>query len=849
MLHVAKSRGKYRGIVPGISFLSADRHPRPETTFVRSLQPLTFRANFSFEGLQGFAMRRDTDICSPAPPTCATTEGITELDTTTQIDEKPSTWATAYFEQRKRHQAKHIQGRKIGPQVIGAALAVIGRIVIAPLLLILIFTSTKYLTSGTFFIESKDSYFAFNEKDFVMTGGCTGCHIPCRRAMFLLNTFNHEALKSKPMFEDLYTATSWDYSVLSAEALAVGDALDANGAICTGGVNEWGSPNTVVTTSAEELLEVITVLELSVAPQMIAELKKAIEQKDECVTKWAIIALIHLFQFQTVKNSADYSSIPAADFNVFPEFTECRPDVSNDNIIGSKLILSTNGEDLLAVVPDLMKQFPYGFKSSLPSVSREMTASNTKYPATTVIQALFRAYYAGCRVREVNTTGVYIEDTCTAIKRWETYGLIIQSPDDIPVCSTTNVCVHNYYNSLWEWISEIDTSVDGRIAEYINVFRNRYADTVALSVLPGMVMVQMMLMGVISLYQIMSHKRSVLLTQIWAYRCQNGRMQVVYLAQVTYHLAFTSDLYYLGLATGTLTVESIANLTFSFFVFSYTYINLLKARSGEQQLDRHFRLTWETMQIIITPCVATLLMSVRETSLSLVVDWNGELLRKTTTRGAKYCKLNDSCILMHVNLAIVVLVISTALGLVAFAASFIIQKRSKHWENIQSFTSSVSSRTASLYVVSRRGSQGPVVIPTNTSAEKQTQQNVEKPVPKPTEELTTFENHCLGCPFTRLFKDCDDFAYMTFMGKRCTTVEALLLTGYLFYGQNIYQAGSVVLLLLARLIPRKVLRTFNVLLIRWHMDPEDGSLSRAVSCTWYHASNENYKLSEATPVS
>ncbi|KAE9270400.1 hypothetical protein PR003_g30835 [Phytophthora rubi] len=67
---------------------------------------------------------------------------------------------------------------------------------------------------------------------------------------------------------------------------------------------------------------------------------------------------------------------------------------------------------------------------------------------------------------------------------------MIQSPDDIPVCSTMDVCVHNYYNSLWEWISKLDSSVE-RVAEYINVSRNRYAGTVALSVLPGIVMVQM----------------------------------------------------------------------------------------------------------------------------------------------------------------------------------------------------------------------------------------------------------------------------------------------------------------------------------------------------------------------
>ncbi|KAE9263397.1 hypothetical protein PF008_g32375, partial [Phytophthora fragariae] len=174
-----------------------------------------------------------------------------------------------------------------------------------------------------------------------------------------------------------------------------------------------------------------------------------------------------------------YSSIPAANFNVFPEYNEYRPNVSNDNIVGSKLALATNGEDLLAVVPDLIKQFPYGFDSRLPVLSRSIAPHNTYHPAKTVLQSLFHGYYAGFRVREITTTGVYIEAACTTVQHWEMYGLMIQSPDDIPVCSTTDVCVHNYYNSLWEWISELDSSVE-RVAEYINVSCNRYADTVAL---------------------------------------------------------------------------------------------------------------------------------------------------------------------------------------------------------------------------------------------------------------------------------------------------------------------------------------------------------------------------------
>lgn len=99
-----------------------------------------------------------------------------------------------------------------------------------------------------------------------------------------------------------------------------------------------------------------------------------------------------------------------------------------------------------------------------------------------------------------------------------------------------------------------------------------------------------------------------------------------------------------------------------------------------------------------------------------------------------------------------------------------------------------------------------------------------------------------------MFKDCGDFAYVCYRRKHCTSVEALLLTGYVFYGKHIYQASSIVLLLLARLLPRKLLRTFNVLLIRWYVDPERGIVSHAQSCTWYHASAEHYWLEEATPV-
>ncbi|RLN94100.1 hypothetical protein BBJ28_00020240 [Nothophytophthora sp. Chile5] len=762
-------------------------------------------------------------------------------------DRTMSTWSMHYFEQQKQQRGKQRLANKLRPAAIGAALAVFGRIVVMPVMLMCVFGLTGYLTDGTFLIESKDKYFAYSQEDLVMSGGCTPCHCVCKKALLQMTTFNHEALLSKPTFEDLYTATSWDYSVLTAEQLALGDALDASGAICSGGVDEWGSPLTIITGEAQEVVDIIELLDLSVAPQMLLEAKKGVETKDACITRWAVEAHLRLFMFQAVKNSIDYSSIPAADFNVYPEYTECRPEVANAGIVGEKMALATAGEDLVAVVADILKLFPYSFTSSLSEISRVVTTTSpTIYKAKSVTQSLFRGYYAGCRVRTVNTTGVYIEDTCEIVTHWKNYGLMLQAPDDIPVCSVTDVCIHNYYNSLWEWVTGLD-STPGRALMKINVFRNRYADTVALSVLPGVAVLQILLMGLISLYQIMSHKRSVLLTQIWAYRCQNGRMQVLYLAQITYHLVYNSDLYYVGLVTGTLTIESVANLTFSFFVFSYSFINLLKARSGEQQLDRYFRLTWETMQILITTFVAVLLYSARSTSLSWIVDINGELLRKTTVRGAKYCGLHDSCILMHVNLAIVVAGISTGLGLIALSASVVVQKRMaagtkgtqlsagmKPSKKVQ-----IRTKGKAKYTV-RDSNPGPLDKPGDG----------ETPSDEKAEELplTSFEQHCLGSPFTRLFKDCDDFACVNYMGKRCTSVEALLLTGYLFYGQHVYQASSVVLLLISRLVPRKLLRTFNVLLIRWWMHPNEGTLTHALSCTWFMASCENYKISEATPV-
>jgi hypothetical protein len=265
--------------------------------------------------------------------------------------------------------------------------------------------------------------------------------------------------------------------------------------------------------------------------------------------------------------------------------------------------------------------------------------------------------------------------------------------------------------------------------------------------------------------------------------------------------------------------------------------------------------------VLITTCVALLLVSIRVTSLAFVVDWNGEILRKTTERGFKYCGLNDSCILMKANLAIVVALISTALGLVAATTSFITNRGCCRPHEILSYARRRSSsawasdgiplgRAALLVsVISPRASA--IIRPALTTPQPRMRSvtvSANSLAPCGLRAMTSFEEHCLGAPFSRLFKDCEDFAYVSYRGKSCTSVEALLLTGYLFYGEHIYQATSVVMLLLARLLPRKLLRTFNVLLLRWYVDPVKGTVTHAQSCTWYHASEEHYWLEEATPV-
>ncbi|KAE9064272.1 hypothetical protein PF002_g29860, partial [Phytophthora fragariae] len=145
----------------------------------------------------------------------------TNVQTKSVPDRSMSTWSAHYFAQQEQLKGQQKLSSKLRPAAIGAGIAVFGRIVLMPVMLLSVFGLTGYLSDGTFLIEYKDSYFAYSQMDLVMSGGCTPCHTYCKRVLLQMNTFDHEALMSKPTFEDLYTATSWDYSILSNEALAL----------------------------------------------------------------------------------------------------------------------------------------------------------------------------------------------------------------------------------------------------------------------------------------------------------------------------------------------------------------------------------------------------------------------------------------------------------------------------------------------------------------------------------------------------------------------------------------------------------------------------------------------------
>jgi hypothetical protein len=125
-------------------------------------------------------------------------------------------------------------------------------------------------------------------------------------------------------------------------------------------------------------MDVVKILNLSVAPQMVRELELGIAQANECPTTWNMIAISRLFQYPTAPGDPAFAKIPAVDLNLFPDYTECRPLVANDDsLVGSKLALATNGEDLLSAVPEILTLFPYSFASRCHASFLPATRSTT----------------------------------------------------------------------------------------------------------------------------------------------------------------------------------------------------------------------------------------------------------------------------------------------------------------------------------------------------------------------------------------------------------------------------------------------------------------------------------------
>ncbi|GMF28945.1 unnamed protein product [Phytophthora lilii] len=303
-------------------------------------------------------------------------------------------WAMEYNNQIKLIKKKREWKCIFRPSVLVACLAVA---VICPIALLLLVTATDYVSDhyvsdASVLIKADASFFASTENDMTMAGGCWSV-------------------------QNCTAQSLYDFSSLSPEALELGESLDANGAVCQSGTNDWGATQNVVTGSAQQILDVIGTLGLSIAPQMVRELELSVGRTDGCDTRWSMLSLTRLIQFPTKVGDSNFGKLSAVDASIFPDYTECRPRVTiDDNLIGAKVALLKNGEDCLRAVPDSLTLFLYSFSSSLPPVSREVPANNTKYPATTVLQPLLRAYYGGCRMREVNSTGIFIEDTCEVSK-------------------------------------------------------------------------------------------------------------------------------------------------------------------------------------------------------------------------------------------------------------------------------------------------------------------------------------------------------------------------------------------------------------------------------------------------
>ncbi|GMF23867.1 unnamed protein product [Phytophthora lilii] len=186
---------------------------------------------------------------------------------------------------------------------MASCLAIAGRVLFGPLALLLLFTFTGYFSDGTVFIKADSSFFALTANDMSLAGGCTACLGPCKIGLLKYTMFNGNALTIAPTFNAFsamaQTESLYDFCPLSKEALAFAEALDMNGAVCQSSRSDWGSTYSAVTGTPQQRMDIITTLNLSVAPQMVCELQAAIDKSNECVSTWNMIAIGRLFLYPT----------------------------------------------------------------------------------------------------------------------------------------------------------------------------------------------------------------------------------------------------------------------------------------------------------------------------------------------------------------------------------------------------------------------------------------------------------------------------------------------------------------------------------------------------------------------
>ncbi|GMF36616.1 unnamed protein product [Phytophthora fragariaefolia] len=297
-----------------------------------------------------------------------------------QNDSTPH-WATEYSIQQKV--ARQTQDWKcfLRPAAIAAFLAVARRVLLGPLALQLLFTATHYFSGGSVLIMAEDSFFAFTEQDMTMAGGCSGCIGPCKIVLLKYALFNGSAFVSSPVFNAFVAQgpveSLYDFTSLSPEAIALGESLDANGAVCQSGTNDWGATHNVATGTAQQILDIIHTLNLSVSPHMARELELSVGRTDGCDTRWSLLSVTRFFQFPTRLGDSNFGKLSAVDINVFPDYTECRPVVAEDEkLTGTKPALLTNGEDFLSAAPDSLTISLQLYQQSSSSFARSSGGSH-----------------------------------------------------------------------------------------------------------------------------------------------------------------------------------------------------------------------------------------------------------------------------------------------------------------------------------------------------------------------------------------------------------------------------------------------------------------------------------------